>query len=113
MVLGDLNTGPGSGFFERYYLLFDSVDVLLGSPFEKTKKLYAPLISNHYVQPKDLWTAVFKDFLDGQIKRVMVDHIFVSRALKNDVCSGGIAHDVHKRNSSPSDHCPVYLDLFH
>ena len=112
LVMGDLNTGPGSGFFERYYLLFDSCDVLLGSPFERNKKLYAPMINGNFIDREDLWSAVFKDFLDGRVKRVLVDHIFVNRSLKNKVRWTGIAHDIFQKNQKPSDHVPVYMDLF-
>jgi hypothetical protein len=33
LVSGDLNDGPGMDFFESYYLLGDSVAMLMGSPF--------------------------------------------------------------------------------
>lgn len=112
IVLGDLNSGPGSDFFARYYLLFDVVDVLLGSPFDKRKKLYSVLISHEMVKPEEQWSTCFRDVIDKRIKRLLVDHIFVNKVLKYDkVAHAGIAHDVFGQNGRPSDHTPVYMDI--
>ncbi len=39
IVGGDLNEGPGSGFFEEYYGLINLLDALLGSRFYGTETL--------------------------------------------------------------------------
>lgn len=133
VVMGDLNTGPGRDFFERFYLLFDVLDVLQGSPFDHTKKLYAPLLNDEYVKPSERWSAEFRDCMDGQLhvrlfllllfaallslpplaplQHVLVDHIFVSRALRRGATNAGIAHDIFMRHKSPSDHRPAFIDV--
>ena len=60
-----MNDGPGMDFFEEYYLLFDSVDALLGSPFYHKKMLRPLLIRHAFVKEEQQWTAMFDDYVDG------------------------------------------------
>ena len=39
VVAGDVNDSMGTDFFEEHYVLTDSIDALLGSPFYHTKML--------------------------------------------------------------------------
>lgn len=110
VIMGDLNTGPGRDFFERFYLLFDVVDVLEGSTFDRRRRLFSPLVDLDLSQ---CWSALFRDCMDGQAKHVLVDHIFATRSLKRAHAGAGIAHDIFMRNGEPSDHRPVWFDVKH
>jgi hypothetical protein len=127
VVSGDLNDGPGLDFFEEYFLLFDSVDVLLGSAFSKTRMLEPLLIRHKYVAQQNQWSCIFSDYVDKiDNKKILLDHIFVSAALCKVVTHAGIAHDVYDRHSPEheasslppysrqyrlSDHRPVFADF--
>lgn len=116
IVSGDFNDGPGCGFFEEFYGLINILDALLGSEFYGTKTL-------HHVLPPpsdSVFTCEFDDYVDNiPNKRVLLDHVFVSKSLKGRVRSC-IAHDVFQkslegggrdRQSRASDHRPVVSDI--
>jgi hypothetical protein len=111
-------------FFEEYYLLFDSVEILMGSPFY-AKKLLKALLNEKSNLPEDqMYSVVFDDFVDRvSEKKCLLDHIFISPNLDDQVTSCGIAHGLFakyskapqglgKRQDRVSDHTPVYGDFF-
>lgn len=49
-------------FFEEYFLLFDSVDALMGSPFKFKKLLRAVLIE--LCTTRHPYSCVFDDYID-------------------------------------------------
>jgi hypothetical protein len=94
------------------------VDVLLGSPFENTKRLYAPMLTHSKQSPTEIWTAEFNDFLDRRKKKVLVDHVFVNKlVLKRKKVDCGVAHDILRKSKETedgqaiSDHVPVYFEF--
>lgn len=118
VALGDFNDGPGQDFFEEYYLLFDTIDRLLGSPFQKNKLLRPLLIRHRLLAPQDQWSASFYDYVDDiKDKHVLLDHIFVSDALNDVMRQATVAHELfekHNANGNPrflSDHRPVFADF--
>ncbi|EDQ90319.1 uncharacterized protein MONBRDRAFT_32048 [Monosiga brevicollis MX1] len=121
VVSGDLNAGPGMDFFERFYLMTSGLDALMGSPFNHNKMLQALLIRSRFVSPASMYTAIFDDYVDGvPSKRVLIDHICVSRALFQTTRRAGVAHELFEQFSDarlegrarhPSDHRPIWADL--
>jgi len=121
LVAGDMNDGPGYDFFETFYLLFDSVERLMGSPFNQKKLLRAAILEHSNLTPELLFTTVFDDYVDKiKNKRCLLDHIFISNNLDSicDYC--GIVHDLWNQfsnNDSPerkdrlSDHRPIFTDF--
>ena len=118
------NSFLGMDFFEEYYLLFDSVEILMGSPFY-AKKLLKALLNEKSNLPEDqMYSVVFDDFVDRvSEKKCLLDHIFISPNLDEQVTSCGIAHGLFakyskapqglgKRQDRVSDHTPVYGDFF-
>jgi endonuclease/exonuclease/phosphatase family metal-dependent hydrolase len=123
IVSGDFNDGPGMDFFEENYLLGDCVYSLLGSTFNnRTKLLYSILDRDKYVPRDEQWSVIFDDYVDEeQDKRALLDHIFVSDAILDRVYRASIAHVIFNKYSTfasksdrqtrPSDHRPVFVDL--
>jgi hypothetical protein len=122
LVAGDFNDGPGMDFFEEFYLLGDSIALLMGSPFAMKKLLRACLLEHSHLEENDqLYTVVFNDFVDKVAeKKVLLDHIFISNNLDHCVSRVGIAHDLFrkysanpngKRHERCSDHIPVFGDF--
>ena len=72
VAMGDLNDGPGRDFFEEYYLLFDSVDALLGSPFSGKKILQPLLIRERFLSLHDQWTYSCFDYVDNVSRNVIL-----------------------------------------
>ena len=70
--MGDLNDGPGRDFFEERYLLFDSIDALLGSPFSGKKLLQPLLIHQKFISKKDQWTYTCYDYVDDVDRNVLL-----------------------------------------
>lgn len=119
VVTGDFNDGPGTDYFERYYLTHNITDILLGTTY------YPELLFNHAfvsrVSEGERYTAIFDDFVENiPNKRILLDHILVSPTLSNNIQNSGIAHDkfnAHIDNNAtgrqkyPSDHRPVFVDL--
>lgn len=118
-----MNDGPGLDFFEEYYLLFDSVDVLMGNSFHREAMLFPLLNQNFFVSPQDQYSCVFNDYVDDiPGKKVMLDHIFVSESLQKVTIQATFAHELWDRYAaredgySPrdeylSDHRPAFVDL--
>ena len=123
IVSGDMNDGPGMDFFEEYYLLFDSVDVLMGNSFHKEAMLFPLLNQKHFVSPEDQFSCVFDDYIDKiNQKKVMLDHIFVSKVLQGVAIQATFAHKLWERYATGvdgyrprheylSDHRPVFADF--
>lgn len=62
-------------FFEEYYVLFDSVELLLGSPFSM-KRLLHPILLD-LVSPDWLYSCVFDDYVDKiKDKKVLIFQFF-------------------------------------
>eukprot|EP00730_Choanoeca_flexa_P000704 TRINITY_DN10304_c0_g1_i2.p1 TRINITY_DN10304_c0_g1~~TRINITY_DN10304_c0_g1_i2.p1 ORF type:complete len:677 (+),score=132.20 TRINITY_DN10304_c0_g1_i2:1123-3153(+) len=94
VVSGDLNAGPGFDFFERLYCLSSGLDALMGSPFNHNKMLDALLIRSRFVDPSDMWTCIFDDFIDEiPNKKSMIDHI-CPRSLPVDQARGCVPQRV-------------------
>eukprot|EP01094_Clydonella_sp_ATCC50884_P026950 TRINITY_DN7549_c0_g1_i1.p1 TRINITY_DN7549_c0_g1~~TRINITY_DN7549_c0_g1_i1.p1 ORF type:complete len:707 (+),score=257.16 TRINITY_DN7549_c0_g1_i1:56-2122(+) len=91
-VSGDLNDGPGNDFFEEYYLLFDSVGLLMGNPFLGTNMLNPILIRSSLVPPEEQYTVTFHDYVDERLRDVLLDHIFASHSLAAGVKRASIGH---------------------
>jgi hypothetical protein len=116
---GDANDGAGSDLFEEFYLLSDAISALLGSPFKANQMLHPVLSERRFVDDDDLWSIEFDDYIDDvPSKRVMLDHIFVSSAIRCCVTNAFVAHATYEKHSSgrarnerPSDHRPVVLDF--
>ncbi len=102
IVSGDLNDGPGMDFFEEFYLLFDSVDALLGTPFSKTKCLESMLIRSKFISKPNQWSCEFDDYVDNvKGKRVLLDHIFVSLNLFNSAKQATVFHALFENSIKP------------
>tara|TARA_R100000030_G_scaffold10241_1_gene6976 strand:+ start:1166 stop:2206 length:1041 start_codon:yes stop_codon:yes gene_type:complete len=125
VVVGDLNDGPGSDFFERFYLTHNVAGMIAGSPFQPRRMLRHAFIDT---MAKELnYTAVFDDFIDEiDDRKILLDHIFVSASLYwegDDVTAEGkIEHavfeshidvnaDVDSRQRLPSDHRPQSVTI--
>mmetsp|Transcript_6683 Transcript_6683/g.14751 ORF Transcript_6683/g.14751 Transcript_6683/m.14751 type:complete len:243 (-) Transcript_6683:715-1443(-) len=121
VVSGDMNDGPGMDFFEEFYLLGDSVDQLLGSPFYQKRVLESLLVRSRWMPPSQQWSCEFDDYIDNiDNKRVLLDHICVSKGLSTRVVRAKVAHDEYNqavtgpekhRGDRPSDHRPVFVDV--
>eukprot|EP00127_Corallochytrium_limacisporum_P003631 Clim_evm19s151 gene=Clim_evmTU19s151 len=130
VICGDFNDGPGLDFFEERYILHDSVDALLGSPFYANKLLRAILIRHKWVNPKRQYTVVFNDFVDDvEDRKVLCDHIMCSESMNHTIVGADVAHEAWHRHCirppksepkevarfmrqyRPSDHRPVYADF--
>merc|ERR1712137_303799 len=123
IVSGDMNDGPGMDFFEEYYLLFDSVNVLMGNTFQKEAMLYPVLNQPEFVSPTDQYSCIFDDYVDKiKDKKVMLDHIFVSGSLRPVTIQAAFAHELWEKYSLShngytdrqnylSDHRPVFADF--
>mmetsp|Transcript_20255 Transcript_20255/g.51376 ORF Transcript_20255/g.51376 Transcript_20255/m.51376 type:complete len:629 (-) Transcript_20255:126-2012(-) len=120
VVCGDLNDGPGRDIFESIYLLSDSVDALMGSPFWHRKMLSPLLIHTKFLDSKDQWSCIFHDYVENKTKKVLLDHVMVSHAVRREVVRACIAHEVwqkyslvgESRQDRVSDHRPVWVDIF-
>jgi len=123
VVSGDMNDGPGMDFFEEYYLLFDSVDVLMGNSFHRNTMLHPVLNQKHFVAPEDQYSCVFTDYVDNiKEKKVMLDHIFISDVLLKATIQATFPHllwekyatgvdGYRPRQEYLSDHRPCFADF--
>jgi endonuclease/exonuclease/phosphatase family metal-dependent hydrolase len=123
LVMGDLNDGPGTDYFEQNYLAHNCLDILVGSAFEPETNFNAAL---HDVPVATRYTAVFDDYVEGVAnKHLLLDHVLLSpafehgplRRIKN---SGRVRHAEYDaqvvqadggRDQRPSDHRPVSVRL--
>ncbi|MDP2439286.1 MAG: hypothetical protein Q8P67_26355 [archaeon] len=119
VISGDFNDSIGNDYFEEFYLLFDSVSALLGSPFSSERLLHPLLTKSKFMDTQKQFTAIFDDFVDGvKNKPCLLDHIFVSDPLLPRIKTAMILHELFERYSSgsgrsrrPSDHRPVMFDI--
>lgn len=78
--LWGLNDGPGTDYFERNYLTHGVADILLGSIYYPDRRYDHTLIGT--VDPADLYTAIFDDFVDEINNRhLLLDHVVTSSCL--------------------------------
>jgi hypothetical protein len=124
IVLGDLNDGPGTDFFEGQYLTHNVTDILVGSAFEP--ECIFPH-AQHDVPAAERYTAIFDDFvMQESNKRLLLDHILLSpglsktTGLRKVANSGSVNHQAYNaqvvsggkfRENRPSDHRPVSVQL--
>ncbi len=131
IVMGDLNDGPGVGFFElRFFGLdilrrvrgdIDHLDRLMVNVVEK------PVEGDPQFAGEEPFSAIFFDQLDKQLRRVLLDHILIppqflaSSGLRVDASSGKVEHARYlaentgdwstnskpDRKTYPSDHRPA------
>lgn len=123
VVTGDFNDGPGLDYFEKHYLTHNVASMVAGGPFQPARMLRHGFVDQ--VDKADNWTAEFDDFVAGETRRVLLDHIFVSPSLywigMERAVHGEIAHDALLRQAQPdasgererlpSDHRPQTVTL--
>jgi endonuclease/exonuclease/phosphatase family metal-dependent hydrolase len=124
VVMGDLNDGPGTDYFERHYLTHNLVGMLAGSPFHPPRMLRHAFIDLE--EEERNFTAIFDDFVDEiDDRKILLDHILVSPALywmgqEAPVVTGRIEHEAYEagideaasgRQRLPSDHRPQSVTL--
>jgi endonuclease/exonuclease/phosphatase family metal-dependent hydrolase len=119
IVTGDMNDGPGLDYFELRYLTHNVIDIVLGSTFDYELLFRHSFIDR--VDPSERYTVEFYDYVDGQNKQLLLDHIAVSPALANKIGASGILHKEYNaavdpsatsdRQKRPSDHRPIYVDI--
>lgn len=117
IVSGDLNDGPGSDFFSSFYGMVNILDALLGSRFYRTETLF-PVLD---CEDDTIFSCEFDDYVDNiSCKKSLLDHVFVSRRLRDAKIQATVAHDVFQasmlnggktRQDRPSDHRPVVADF--
>lgn len=119
IVTGDLNDGAGSDFFEENFLTHSVVDRIFGSVFFPDRQLKHALFHGGSSD----FTAQFFDFIVGEVKDLVLDHIGISRELdQNWTWTGRVAvaeytgqidnnPALHERDRLPSDHRPVVVDM--
>lgn len=121
IVLGDANDGPGKRFFERQFLFFDLLSNLQGNVF------FARRFLNHclFDFADDLrWTTNFRDPIEPQQRRQLLDHIMFTQSLVDDTQfprieagAGFVEHTIHDTVNATltgpdtSDHHPVSVTI--
>lgn len=138
-VCGDMNDGPGKGYFEREYLFFDLVSGIQGDVF------FARRFLNHALfdfEDSLRWTTNFPDKVEEWSRQLpgaetlpsepidstrfqLIDHILFTQALVDKNSSphikahaGLIEHTIHQRinatrtkKNHTSDHLPVSVNI--
>lgn len=119
IVTGDLNDGPGTDFFEENYLTHSVVDRIFGSIFQPGRQLTHVLFHGGSSD----YTARFFDFIAGETRDLVLDHIGISRAInENWNWQGRVAvaeydaqcvndPNLNERDRLPSDHRPVVVEI--
>ena len=119
IVTGDLNDGEGADFFEENFLTYSVVDRIFGSVFRPERQLTHVLFASNSTD----FTAQFFDFIAGEVKDLVIDHIGLSPAInKNWEWEGRVIvaeyeaqirddPSLHKRDRLPSDHRPVVTEI--
>ena len=121
ILCGDLNDGPGSDYFERNFLTHSVVDRVFGSIFHRQRQLTHVLLNGDSTD----YTAKFFDFIEGQERELIIDHIGLSKGVVNHYgnWAGRVAVDefeqqvlpddgtLNDRDLMPSDHRPVVVEL--
>jgi hypothetical protein len=119
IVVGDLNDGPGADYFEANFLTHSVVDRVFGSIFYPTRQLTHVLFHGGSLD----YTSRFFDFITGEMRDLVLDHIGLSRAINdnwnwqgrvavteyNEQCVDNSS--LRERDRQPSDHRPVVLDM--
>lgn len=138
-VCGDMNDGPGRGYFEREFLFFDLVSNIQGDVF------FARRFLNHALFDYDdalCWTTNFHDKVEEWSRQQpgaealppeafdpthfqLIDHILFTQALVGETASprvkpqaGLVEHTIHqrinamlKKSNRTSDHVPVSVRI--
>lgn len=119
IVAGDLNDGPGTDFFEENFLTHSVVDRIFGSIFRPDRQLTHVLFHGGSTD----FTAQFFDFIAGETRDLVLDHIGLSQAInENFNWQGRVAvaeyeaqhvndTNLNERDRLPSDHRPVVADM--
>jgi hypothetical protein len=119
IVTGDLNDGPGADFFEENFLTYSVVDRIFGSIFHPDQQLTHVLLHGNSTD----FTAQFFDFIAGETKDLVLDHIGLSKAINDNWnWQGRVAvaeyeaqrvnnPSLHGRDRLPSDHRPVVVEM--
>jgi hypothetical protein len=119
IVTGDLNDGPGADFFEENFLTHSVVDRIFGSVFRPAGQLTHVLLHGGSTD----FTARFFDFVAGETRDLVLDHIGISQGIADNFhWQGRVAvaeyeaqcvnnADLNERDQCPSDHRPVVADL--
>ncbi len=119
IVTGDLNDGAGTDFFEANFLTHSVVDRIFGSVFWPDRQLVHVLFHGGSLD----YTAQFYDFIAGETKDLVLDHIGISQAInENWDWQGRVAvaeyeaqciddSSLRERDRKPSDHRPVVLEM--
>ena len=81
-----------------------------------------------HIQLNRVWTIEFDDYVDGKIRKVLIDHVLASPNLKKVLQSSDVAHEAFtkqckegrssyqdrvnsQRHHRPADHRPIYADF--
>ena len=119
IVTGDLNDGAGADFFEENFLTHSVVDRVFGSVFRPDRQLTHVLFHGGSTD----YTAQFFDFIAGEVKDLVLDHIGVSQEINSNFnWQGRVAvveyeaqrvddANLNERDRLPSDHRPVVADI--
>ncbi len=121
---GDLNDGPGQGFFEERFFGTDIMRRIRGD-VDHLDRLLTDVVDRGAFDKR--FTAVFFDKLDKKLRRLLLDHILVppqflsATGLRVDPNSAKVEHSAYlsvnvgdwskktkpKRKDYPSDHRPA------
>lgn len=123
LITGDLNDGEGEDFFEERFFGTDLVERITGD-VKHLDHILTHLLDG--VTANRRFTAIFFDRLDGQLRKILLDHLMatpelMSGSLKVDPSSATIEHTAYlaentgnwtnrtkpDRQTYPSDHRPA------
>ncbi|MEO1018579.1 MAG: endonuclease/exonuclease/phosphatase family protein, partial [Pseudomonadota bacterium] len=118
IVMGDFNDGPDLDIFEAQYLTHNVAGLIAGSPYQPQHMLRHTFVD--LMDAERNFTAEFFDFVIGEDRKVLLDHIFVSASLywtgEARTATGQIEHEIWERavrqdlpgerERLPSDHRP-------
>ncbi len=119
IMAGDLNDGPGADYFEKNFLTHSIIDRIFGSIFRPDRQLTHVLFHGNSSD----FTAQFFDFIAGETRDLVLDHIGISQVLNSDWdWQGRVAvaeyeaqrvnnTGLNERDRLPSDHRPVVVDI--
>lgn len=119
IVTGDLNDGAGADFFEENFLTHSVVDRIFGSIFRPVSQLRHVLFHGGSTD----FTAQFFDFIIGEQRDLVLDHIGLSPAIDREWSwTGRVAvteyeaervddPNLNERDRLPSDHRPVVVEM--
>ena len=119
IVAGDLNDGEGVDFFEQNFLTHSVVDRVFGSIFRTDRRLTHVLFDGGSTD----FTAQFFDFISGEARNLVLDHIGLSPGITAGFrWQGRVAvaeyeaqlvddPSLKERDRTPSDHRPVVAEV--